>query len=245
MHRYRIDISYDGTAYAGWQVQPRDVTIQQKIEETLARLTQQKPKVHGSGRTDQGVHARRQVAHFDLKKNVAPESLRRGLNALLPADIRVLKATVVSADFHARCSTVSKEYRYFIWNGDIVPPFIVKFRHRIRRKLDIAAMAMAAEMLRGRHDFAAFTANSKRGKEDTVRDLHELLIRKRGCEVVIIARGEGFLYKMVRSLVGWLIAVGDGSEPVSETTRVLDSRVRTSRVKTTRANGLFLWDVKY
>jgi len=245
VHRYRIDISYDGTAYAGWQVQPRDMTVQQKIEEILGRLTQGNSRVHGSGRTDQGVHARRQVAHFDVKKEIDPASLRRGLNALLPDDIRILKATRVNSDFHARRSAVSKEYRYFIWNADIVPPFVRKYRCRIRGKLDIAAMSAAAECLKGRHDYAAFTANSKRGMEDTVRDLYELRVDKHGSEVVIVARGEGFLYKMVRSLVGWLIRVGEGTEPVSETKVILDSCLRTSRVSTARAHGLFLWDVWY
>lgn len=243
--RYRIDISYDGTAYAGWQVQPRDMTVQQKLEETLAELTQQRTKVHGSGRTDQGVHARRQVAHFDLARPRSPRMLKRGLNALLPDDVRILRATRAPADFHARRSARSKQYRYYIWNDDIVPPFLRNYRTRVRRELDIEAMRRAASYLRGRHDFAAFAANSKQAVEDTVRHLRELQIKKHGHEVVLIAQGEGFLYKMVRSLAGWLIRVGEGREFPDDTPAVLESRRRTSRVTTARPEGLFLWDVRY
>lgn len=240
-----MDVTYDGTAYAGWQIQPRDATVQSRLEDALRELTQLATKVHGSGRTDQGVHARRQVAHFDLRKDLSPAIVRRGLNALLPDDIRVLDVKRVGADFHARGSAVSKEYRYFIWNGDMVPPFLRHYRLRIRQPLDIEAMRKAAALLRGRHDFSAFTANSKRGMEDTVREVHDLRVEKRGREVVIVAGGEGFLYKMVRSLAGWLISVGQGDEPAPATVEILESRRRTSRVRTAMAHALFLWDVTY
>ena len=245
MQRYGIDIAYDGTAYAGWQVQPNGVTIQEKIEGALARLSGERPKVHGSGRTDQGVHARRQVAHFDLERGLPPVAMARGLNALLPPDIRVSAARRAAPDFHARRSAVLKEYRYFIWNGDVVPPFVQRYRTMVRNRLDAGAMQRAAAQLIGRNDFAAFTANPNRDVESTVRSLTQLRVMRRGKEVVIVAESDGFLYKMVRSLAGFLIRVGEGAVPVADAAAVLLSGIRTARVPTAPPEGLFLWNVKY
>jgi len=243
--RYRIDIAYDGTAYAGWQIQPNGVTIQEKLEQALFELTRHRTKVHGSGRTDQGVHARKQVAHFDLAEDRDPKALARGLNALLPGDIRVSRPVRVDSSFHARRSAVSKEYRYFIWNGENVPPFLRLYRRRVSKRLDVAAMQKAAQTLRGRHDFASFTANPNRPVESTIRTLHELRVTRRGSEITIAAVGEGFLYKMVRSLAGFLTRVGEGAVSPSETAQILSSRRRTARVETAPPEGLFLWNVTY
>ena len=245
MKRYRITTAYDGTGYAGWQIQPNGLSVQQQLQEALRELTSQACIVHGSGRTDQGVHARGQVAHFDLAKPMQPKRLHRGLNALLPPDIRILKCAEAAADFHARRSAVSKEYRYFIHNGDVLPPFQRHYRLHKRQPLDPVAMQRAAAILEGRHDFAAFTANSKQELGSTVRRLDSLRVRKRGPEIVIVARGEGFLYKMVRSLAGLLIRVGEGVVPPGEARAILTSRLRTSRVPTAAPQGLFLWAVFY
>lgn len=245
MTRYRLDISYDGTGYAGWQVQPKDMTVQEKLETAVKELTGEEAKLHGSGRTDQGVHARRQVAHVDLEKKQTPSKFKVGLNALLPDDIRVLKIIKVSSDFHARKSVVSKEYRYFIWNSEILPPFLRNYRTHVKNKLDVALMKKAAAALKGNNDFAAFTANPNREVESTVRELMELKVSRKGSEIVIVARGTGFLYKMVRSLAGFLVRVGEGAEPPSEAAVILASKERTSRVPTARPQGLFLWNVKY
>jgi len=243
--RYRIDISYDGTAYAGWQMQPDGVTVQAKLQEALSALTGEKPRVHGSGRTDRGVHARRQVAHFDLAAARPTGPLARGLNALLPADIRVSRAVRAAPDFHARRSAVRKEYRYFIWNGEEVPPFVRLYRTRVRTPLDVRAMRAAAALLEGRHDFAAFTANPNRPVPDTVRTLESLRVSRRGPEIVIRATADGFLYKMVRGLAGLLIRVGEGAVSLAETGEILASRRRTARVETAPPQGLFLWNVTY
>lgn len=243
--RYRMIVGYDGTGYAGWQIQPRHVTIQQRLQEAIQRTLGESSVVHGSGRTDRGVHARRQVAHFDLSVQREPGSITRSLNAVLPADIRVVSVRKAASDFHARRNAKEKEYRYFIWNDDTVPPFLRLYRAHIRERLDIDAMRKAAGLLRGRHDFTAFTANPNRAVESAVRSLHELAVRQRGPEVVIVARSEGFLYKMARSLSGFLIRVGRGEIPYGQAATILRSRQRTARVPTAPPEGLFLWQVTY
>lgn len=245
MQRYRLDIAYDGTAYAGWQIQPNGVTVQQVVEEALASLCGQVAKVHGSGRTDQGVHARRQVAHVDIEKPLTAVTVYKGVNALLPPDVRVLRVRAADRHFHARRSAVSKEYRYFMWNADVLQPYLRHYRTHVKQPLDTHAMNQAAAMLVGRHDFAAFTANPNRLVMSTVRELTTLHVRKRGADITLIARGEGFLYKMVRSLAGFLIRVGEGRLRPAETLAILKSRQRTARVPTAPPQGLFLWDVTY
>ncbi len=245
MNRYKLTISYDGTCYSGWQVQPKHVTVQQLLQDALKTITGERVVVHGSGRTDQGVHARGQVAHLDLHKPLPCEKLQKSLNGVLPQDIRILKAQRATASFDARRGAVSKEYRYFIWNADVVPPFLRLYRTHIRTPLDVDAMARAAKHLVGRHDFAAFTANSRRVMESTTRNLTELKVKRQGKEIVIVTRSNGFLYKMVRSFAGFLIKVGKGDVKPAEAGNVLASRQRTTRVPTAKPEGLFLWSVRY
>ena len=245
MQRYRIQVAYDGTNYFGWQVQPNGITVQECLESAIRQLTAETVKVHGSGRTDQGVHARGQVAHFDLTKDWTPGALHKALNALLPQDIRIMHVAPVAADFHARRSVLEKEYRYFIWNGPIMPPFYRHYKAHIRAPLAVDGMRAAAAHFVGRHDFAAFTANPNRLVESTVREVTSLQVRKHGADLVIAVRGEGFLYRMVRSIAGLLIRVGEGALPPEEVRAILASRVRTARVPTAPACGLFLWNVKY
>lgn len=245
MTRYKLTISYDGAAYAGWQIQPDHLTVQEVLQNAVRQIAGEDVVVHGSGRTDQGVHARQQVAHLDLRERAMPAKLCGGLNAVLPADIRILKVAKAADSFDARRGAISKEYRYFIWNGQTVPPFLRLYRTHIHNPLDTEAMAKAASYLAGRHDFAAFTANPNRAVESTVRHLTELSVKRRGHEIVIIAKSDGFLYKMVRSLAGFLIRVGEGAVPPSEARGILSSRVRTNRVPTAPPHGLFLWNVEY
>ena len=244
-NRYRITVAYDGTAYGGWQIQPNAPTVQAAIEGRLKTLAGADVKIHGSGRTDQGVHARGQVAHFDLERPLPPAALTKGLNALLPPDIRVLSARRAAPAFHARRSARSKEYRYFIWNDAILPPHARLYHAHVRPRLDVAAMNAAAGHLIGRHDFAAFTANPNRVVESPVRTLARLRVTRRGRAIVVVAAGDGFLYKMVRSLCGLLIRVGEGALRPDAAREILASRVRTARVPTAPPEGLFLWRVSY
>ncbi|MBN1558236.1 MAG: tRNA pseudouridine(38-40) synthase TruA [Lentisphaerae bacterium] len=245
MSRYRLDVAYDGTAYAGWQIQPNGDTIQAQLETALHALTGERVTVHGSGRTDRGVHARRQPAHLDLVRDRTPKELKTGLNALLPPDIRVLKAAAAAPDFHARRNAIAKEYRYFIWNAEVLPPPLRLYRTHVPRRLDVSAMQRAAAGLAGCHDFASFTANPNRPVASTVRTLSVLHVVKRGSEITVTARAEGFLYRMVRSLAGFLIRVGQGAEPAARTAAMLKARTRTAHVPTAPPQGLFLWRVWY
>lgn len=245
-YRYLLKIAYEGTRFAGWQVQPNQLTVQGELERLLAEMTAvESVRLEASGRTDTGVHARAQMAHVDLSKAIDPAYFRRGLNAQLPGDIRVVRVQRVLDSFHARFDTQSKEYRYFIYNGLIVPPPLRHYRLQEGRRLDEARMQQAANLLIGTYDFASFA--SKRGgeDEDTVRTLTHLRVTRRGAEVVVQARANGFLYKMVRSLTGFLMEVGMGRvEPVVAQS-ILEKRERTAQVRTAQPQGLFLWNVIY
>ena len=245
MTRVRLDIAYDGTEYAGWQTQSHQRTIQSELEGAICTLTGEETRVFGSGRTDRGVHARNQVAHLDLEECSATATLMRSLNALLPPDIRIQKVRKVEESFHARFGASSKEYRYFIRNCAVLPPFERRYRTHVRKQLDVSAMKRAADLLVGEHDFAAFTANPNRVVRTTVRELIELSVKKEGTLLVVKAVGSGFLYKMVRSLAGLLIKVGDGTEEPQVARTILQSKIRTARVPTAHPQGLFLWNVSY
>ena len=246
VRRFKLTVAYDGTAYAGWQVQPRHASVQQVIEETLVTIVGHAVKVHGSGRTDQGVHARGQVAHVDLTCRMSAESVCRALNARLPQDIRILKATRACSDFHARRSAASKEYRYFVWNDAMVLPDKRLYTAHVYRPLDVADMRAAALRFVGRHDFASFTANPQREVESTVRTIYAFKVSRRGKEIVFSVSGEGFLYKQVRSMVGFLLRVGEGAEKPEAVSELLESCApRKARVPSAAAQGLFLWRVWY
>ena len=244
--RFRLTIAYDGTAYAGWQVQPGNLTVQEVLEARLEAVVGHPCKIHGSGRTDQGVHAVGQVAHVDLETRMPPRALRLALNARLPGDIRIIGGRVVNPCFHARRSAVAKEYRYCIWNDDLMPPHRRLYALHVRRPLDLAAMQAAAEMFVGEHDFAAFIANPNRAVESTVRTVMACSFQRRGKRIEFRVRGSGFLYRQVRSMVGLLLRIGQGAEPPGAVAQLLAGRApRTARVPSAPPQGLFLWRVWY
>ncbi|MCU0858547.1 MAG: tRNA pseudouridine(38-40) synthase TruA [Pontiellaceae bacterium] len=244
--RYKLTIAYDGTNYAGWQVQPGKMTVQGEIEKAIEKMTGRHIRIHHSGRTDAGVHAKGQAAHFDLKEPVDAGRFMNGLNAHLEFDVRVMKMEKVRPDFNARYDAVSKEYRYFVWNGHAVPPELRLYRLHERRRLNIRAMRQAAEQLVGKHDFAAFTSNPRREIEGTVKTVTKITVsRTREGDVTIRVVGEGFLYKMVRSIAGFLLRVGIGELQPEEAGKFLKAGVRTNLVPTVRPLGLFLWRVDY
>tara|TARA_B100000809_G_scaffold140039_1_gene137624 strand:+ start:1448 stop:2176 length:729 start_codon:yes stop_codon:yes gene_type:complete len=240
-----MTVAYDGRNYAGWQRQRNATTVQSVIEDALRKIDSGPARIFASGRTDAGVHAMGQVVHLDLERDFDPATLLRALNAMLPPEIRIMKTATAESRFDARKHAVSKEYRYFIWNDEVLPPHLHALRTHLPGALDETRMQTAASCLVGRHDFASFTANVNRTTSDTTRLLSRLDVRKRGHELTVIAVGEGFLYKMVRSLAGFLIKVGKGAESPSSAREVLASRQRTARVPTAPPEGLYLWKVGY
>lgn len=243
--RFRAVVAYDGTAFGGFQVQPGERTVQDELEKAVHTITREPARIHPSGRTDTGVHAVGQVIHFDIPPKLEPRRLLFALNAVLPDDVKVQRLVRARPDFHARFSATGKEYRYFIWNGAAVPPHLRLYRMHESRPLDLAAMRAAAASLRGRHDFASFSANPRRDVHGTERDLSRLDVNRRAGEVVIRAAADGFLYKMVRSLAGFLWQVGLGAESPAAVPALLAAAARNQRVPTAPARGLFLWKVHY
>ncbi len=242
--RWRCVCAYDGGALAGWQSQPGGQAVQDLIEARLAVVLGGPVRIHGSGRTDAGVHALGQVFHFDAAWRHGAEKLLAALRSGLPPAIQIKSARVVRPDFHARFSAKGKRYEYRLHLGD-ADPFERPYSWSVFRPLDLTAMTAAAAVLRGRHDFRAFAAENGTERESTVRDLRRLDIRRRGRRVRIVAEADGFLYKMVRSLVGVLVAVGEGRLAVSEVKAILAGGRRTPAVHTAPPQGLFLMKVFY
>lgn len=244
--RWKCVCAYDGAGFAGWQSQPGGNGVQDVIEARLAQVTGAVRRIHGSGRTDAGVHARGQVFHFDAPWRHPPERLQAALRGGLPGTIQLKRLQAVSADFHARFSAIGKRYTYHLYLGD-ADPFTRPYVWAVERPqpLDVARMTQAAELLRGRHDFAAFAANNGAVREDTVRDLRRLDLVRRGRQVTLRFEADGFLYKMVRSLTGALVAVGEGKLTVEDITRLLAGAQRTEAVQTAPPQGLFLDRVYY
>ncbi len=242
--RWKCVCAYDGTPFAGWQSQAGGTAIQDVIEARLGQIFKAPVRIHGSGRTDSGVHALAQVFHFDAVWNHDPAKLLAAFRVCLPPGIQIKSIRAVTPKFHARFDATGKRYVYRVHLGD-ADPFTRPFCWPFFKPLDLAAMRAAAAVLRGRHDFHAFTALNGPEKEDTVRDLRRLEVVRRGRMIRITAEADGFLYKMVRSLAGTLVAVGEGKLTAAQVREILRSRERTPAVQTAPAQGLFLAKVFY
>jgi len=244
VRRWKCVCAYDGTDFAGWQSQVGGTAIQDVIEARLAHLFGGATRIYGSGRTDAGVHAHGQVFHFDSGWRHGPEKLLAALRTGLPSTIQVKTARVVPAEFHARFSATGKIYTYDIHLGD-ADPFVRPWCWTVFRPVEVEAMAAAAAVLRGKHDFKAFSAFSGAERDDAVRDLRRLEVVRRGRRVRVTAEADGFLYKMVRSLVGALVAAGEGRLTPGRVREILASGERTAAVLTAPPQGLFLQRVIY
>lgn len=245
---YRLDLAYDGTAYAGWQVQPNGPTVQETLERALEKLTGRRVLAHGSGRTDAGVHAEQQCVSVRLPVRPrlwSPRQLQRALNALLPQDIRVRRSALAPPKFHARFSARSKTYRYQIFCGPVMNPFLRRSALHHPAPLDLKAMRRAARLLTGKKDFRAFSANPQRPVQSGVRRVTACRVEKKGPMIFIRIRADGFLYKMARTMAGALIQVGQGRMSPEELAEFLRLKKRTARVETAPAHGLFLERVRY
>jgi tRNA pseudouridine38-40 synthase len=242
--RWKCVCAYDGAPFAGWQSQPGGVAIQDMIEARIAQIFGRLIRINASGRTDAGVHANGQVFHFDAAWKHGPEKLRAALRVGLSPAIQIASVRAVTAGFHSRFSATGKRYVYQIYLGD-ADPFTRPYAWVIERPLDVTAMMTGAKMLEGRHDFRAFSALNGPPKEDTVRDLRRLELTKRGCLLRVTAEADGFMYKMVRSLVGALVSVGDGNLSPAQLGELLKTGKRVARVQTAPPQGLFLRKVFY
>lgn len=251
-HRYdpalqghKLTIAYRGTGFSGWQRQAAKRTVQECIETALEKIWGRKISLQGSGRTDTGVHALGQVASFNAPRLHTGAVLLRALNANLPHDVRIVKCRLVSPAFHARFNAHSKTYRYLVWNEFVQDPFTLETHWHVPRPLDLAAMRKAARLLLGRHDFASFTSNPGYERESTVRVMKRASVAREGPALVFHFSADGFLYRMVRNLVGALAKVGLGRLSVEEFGRILRARSRSEAPATAPACGLYLMSVRY
>ncbi len=249
MRNLKITLAYDGTDFCGWQVQPNAPSIQGMLASAIGRVTGEKVLPQGSGRTDAGVHALAQVATFGLESVIPAANLVIALNDVLPAALRILRCDEVSGDFHARKSAVAKTYRYRMYRGDVCPPFLARYVWHYPYPLDFGAMAEAAELVQGEHDFTSFAAvDPERGKEDPVSNVRTVFSsgwRQFDQEFVYEIRGNGFLHHMVRNLVGTFLLLGKGTLKPEDITRILTARDRSSAGATAPASGLYLVSVEY
>jgi tRNA pseudouridine38-40 synthase len=254
--KLKLIVTYDGAPFAGWQSQSHRNTVQDHLERAFERITGKAVRIHGAGRTDAGVHALAQCAHVDVLKSLPPDRWIKALNALLPPAIRVLRCRYVSQDFHARLSAKGKIYRYRIWIAPVLPPFEYRRAWHLAQPIDLKILKSAAKHFVGTHAFAAFAANrgksasrtdSSRGEPEPgkIRTINSVRVHQKGPCLTIEFDGNGFLYKMVRLIVGALVKCALGKMRVEEIT----SRLHSGKVSSARfaapAEGLYLVRVRY
>lgn len=260
MRNLKLILSYDGSDFSGWQVQPEAQTVQGTLASAIRRITGEKVLPQGSGRTDAGVHALAQVVTFVTESSVPTANFVKALNDVLPASVRVLEVDEVAADFHARHSARAKAYRYRIYRAAICPPFLARYVWHYPFPLDEPAMIAAAEIIEGEHDFTSFAAVDPERVEriaagedvatgnirtTNVRTIFSSSWSREGEELIYTVRGSGFLHHMVRNLVGTFLLMGKGAVSQEDLRRILDARERTAAGPTAPASGLYLVEVEY
>jgi tRNA pseudouridine38-40 synthase len=251
MRHIKLTIAYDGAAFHGWQIQPGLPTIQGAIADAASQITQEKIFVHGASRTDTGVHALGQVAHFKTQSALPAAEFQRALNALLPPAIRIVAAEEVGPDFHARWQAQAKTYRYRICRGQVLPPFEYRRALHYSGALDETAMAQAAREFEGEHDFTSFSASSGSEDDDREREVVRVIFSSETIrepdrnEIAYIVRGRSFLRYMVRKIVGTLIEVGKGRLAPSDIPQIFEARDRSRSGPTLPAEGLYLISLEY
>jgi tRNA pseudouridine38-40 synthase len=244
--RLKLIVAYDGASFAGWQSQSHRNTVQDHLERALERVTGGAVRIHGAGRTDAGAHALAQCAHVDLANKFLPaDRWIKALNALLPSAIRVRRCQYVSKNFHARLSAKGKIYRYRIWTASILPPLEYRRVWHVARPLDLKVLKAAAKHFVGTHDFAGFAANRGKPEPSTIRTINSVCVRQRGPCITIEFDGDGFLYKMVRLMVGALVKCGLGKMRIDEITSRLHSGKAGPARFAAPAEGLYLVRVRY
>lgn len=244
MRNIKLILAYRGTNYHGFQVQSNGVTVCSTVQDAIEQIFGVRYGVKGCSRTDSGVHANRYCMNFQPETDMPAQGIQRALNAVLPDDIAVLEACDVPADFHARYDCKGKRYVYKIWNSRVKNPFLLGLAHPYFRPLDLEKMRSVCENFIGRHDFAAL-CGSKNTQEDTVRTIAACGIEAQGDLVEFFVEGDGFLYNMVRIMVGTAIAVNENRLNPQDISRMMEQGVRLVECRTMPACGLYLDDVFY
>ncbi len=242
---WKLTLAYDGTDYSGWQVQPRRATVQGVLEKSLAKIEGQPVRTVGSGRTDAGVHALGQVASCELQCPIPAQGLQKALNRLLPPAVRVTSADRAPAGFHARHHALAKTYEYRINRASVCPPIQARYVLWHPYPLAEAAMVETAPLLEGTRDFRSFASHSREPPENTCRTVFSSRLERGGDLLVYRVRGSGFLYRMVRNLVGTLLEVGRGNLAPNDMDRIFAARDRQAAGPAVPARGLFLTSVEY
>ncbi len=245
MRNLKMTLAYDGTEFYGWQEQPDQITVQGAVQSALREIEGAPVVAHGSGRTDAGVHALGQVASFNLNNPIPAENLSRAMNHVLPDSIRVLHVEEAAPDFHARRSAVAKTYEYRIWREEICTPFLSRYVYPHPYPLNEDSMKQAAPLFAGTHDFRSLAAAGGEEKQTTVRTVYSSQLHRDGDCLIYRVRGNGFLYRMVRNIVGTLLDVGRGNLNPDGAGQILKSKRRSEAGPTAPARGLFLVEVEY
>jgi len=246
-YKYKLLIQYDGTPFCGWQVQPGMPTVQDKIQKTLEIFLGEPIWITGSGRTDAGVHALEQVAHFSVSRGIDLHRFMAAANGLLPPEIRILEIEPAPEDFHARYSAKRKEYHYHVWTERVHSPFRRPHTTYYPQELDLELIRKGAKLFEGTHDFTSFANSPSEGSaaKNPIRTVTraDVVEEKGGFRIEIEANG--FLYKMVRNIVGMLLDIGAGKRPLSDIERAFELKDRRFSSKAAPPNGLFLTKVRY
>ena len=242
--RLAMGIEYDGSEFLGWQIQKQEPTVQGCLERAMARVADQRIRVHCCGRTDTGVHALCQVAHFDTNAERSERSWVLGVNRYLPRGISVLWLRVVDDEFHARFSAFARTYRYRIFNRQVRPALGARYTSWYRKPLDAEAMNSAAQVLLGEHDFSSFRAAACQARHP-VREIHRIEVRRNEQEIHIEVTANGFLYHMVRNIAGSLMAIGSGARPQAWLGELLQCRDRKKAAATAPPQGLYFVGARF
>ncbi len=245
MRNIKFKVSYEGTRYQGWQKQDSmENTLQGKLETLISRMCNEKIAVQGSGRTDAGVHARGQIVNFHTNSTMPIEDMMKYMNMYLPEDIVVVDIDEVSERFHSRLNAKAKKYVYRVWNSSVPNVFWRRYVYMVEDTLDIESMRKAAMYFLGEHDFKSFTSN-KKGKKSTIRRIDSITIEKEGDMITFTFIGNGFLYHMVRILVGTLLEVGEGKRSADNIPEVMAAKDREKAGMLVPGKGLMLDEVYY
>lgn len=247
IHTYKLHLTYDGTNYSGWQIQPHALSIQQIVQDAVRMLAKEDVNVIGSGRTDAGVHALDQVAHFRTHSSLDLDHFLRSMNGILPKDIRTKEAFDAPSTFHAQRSALGKEYHYRLSFGPYVSPFERYYVWHVHYKIDTKLLEEAAKLFIGTHDFSSFANSQTKGAcaKNPIRTLSKLDIIPREGGLALQFAGNGFLYKMVRNIVGTLIEVASNKRPIDDIPRIFAATDRRVAPMAAPAQGLFLVKVFY